>query len=217
MRSLQSLVYALLLAAIFCCGCNAERQPQCKISIDQSPEVKGLRLGMTSDQIRKRFPQFKETKADELEFSDTFLINGKPDYKAPEGIEVKNLDSMMVRLGMLKGRLISIASYNPPNTAGISLETYQARVPESLKIPYKLGQDPQSSDYLSLTCDGFKVKSGQERLRYEGDFLPTSYWFYSIEDTAAVAALGQQRKQMEAEKEKLGRQERERRAREFKP
>ena len=217
MASSKGFFYTLLLTTIFCCSCSGAKQKQCEISIDQSPEVKGLRLGMTSDQIRKRFPQFKEPKADELGFSDTFLINGKPDYQVPEGIEVKNLDSMMVRLGMLKGRLISIASYNPPNTAGITLETYQARVPDSLKIPYKLGQDPQSSDYLSLTCDGFKVKSGQERLRYEGDFIPTSYWFYSIEDTAAVAALGQQRKQMEAEKEKQGRQDREQRAREFNP
>jgi hypothetical protein len=237
MRGTHGLAYALLVLAAFVLACvggsnrtgnnPSSQSSQCPLKLEQAPEVKGFRLGMTTDQVRKQVPQFKGTKSDEFGFSEVFLINGKPKYPVPAGIEVKNIDSLMVRLGILKGRVISVSSYTVPNTTvyayqgqapeGVSLETYQERVPESLKIPHKLGDDPNSTQYLSLTCDGFKVKAGQENIRYRSDWLPTAYWFYSIEETAATDTLEQQRKQMKVEKEKQERQEREKKAGEFKP
>lgn len=227
MRGTHGLAYALLALAALVLGCssgdnqagnnlprNREQSP-CPLKLEQAPEVKGFRLGMSTDQLRKQVPQFKDKKPDE--FSEVFLINGKPDYEVPAGIHVTNLDCLMVRLGILKGRVISVTSYNVPRTAGVSLETYQERVPESLKITYKLGDDPNSHDYVSLSCDGFKVKAGEENMRYEDDWLPTTYWFYSVEDTIATTTVEQQSKRMAAEKERLEREERERKAREFKP
>lgn len=190
---------------------------QCPIKLEQAPEVKGFRLGMTADQIRKQVPQFKDKKPDEFGFTQTYLINGKPDYQVPEGIQVNNIDSMMVRLSLLKGRVISVASYNPPDAGGIKLEEYQARVPESLKIPYKLEKDAESSDYLSLTCDGFKVKSGFELMRFQENWLPTRYWFYSVEETNAAAKLNEQRQQARIDKEQKEKRQQQEKANNFKP
>ena len=159
---------------------------------------------MTFADVKKAVPQIKELKTYDFGYSYVFLVDSETkQVVAREPIFVKNLGSLAVELAFVNGSLVSITSLNPRWVAGLDIDAYRNKVEETFKLPQKMKEDTKSSDYYSLACDGFKTKVGEKSLYLDIKKPPSLYWFNSVEDTAAIEELENQRKQIEIDREEI--------------
>jgi hypothetical protein len=162
---------------VFHLGCS---QP-CTVTLEQSPELRGLRLGMSLSDIQKRFSGFPFVSANQfgvatVEISSAYASNvldkpirddivsllsasSFPDLKGVKHVELKLLD----------GRLIEISFFYPNDLTWKSADEFVKKTAEALKLDgswTKIGDDRYSAVRL-LQCGGekapdemFMVKAG---------------------------------------------------------
>jgi hypothetical protein len=65
MRKAILFTLAILLCAPVCAQKNVKSdQPECSLKLDQSPTLRGFRIGMTQEQVLKRLPGVSIEKPD---------------------------------------------------------------------------------------------------------------------------------------------------------
>ncbi len=138
------------------------RENKCTLTIDQSPIVRGLRLGQPLAMLVELFPNYGVSlrpDPNEIGLSETHVIPGLlGDEQSLKGIE-------WIELRYLDGKLASIAIDYDDTVSWQSNLHFTAAIAEQLHLPVQgwLYKDPSL-----LTCDGlFVVTSRADRLRIE--------------------------------------------------
>jgi hypothetical protein len=183
---------------------NEGEQPHCDITPAQSPEVRGLRLGMGLREIAARFRAAAMPEADscgrqtlQLDWAADLL--GQP---APRPPELK--DVLRIGLGFLDGRL---AYFRVTYMAPLKPAEFRSTLSAALRLPGTWrragGREPYDEPY-SITCGGFTVMAGY------GPYV-------ELIDEAALRTLLQRDVAASLRRLREIEAERERRRREFKP
>lgn len=60
---------------------NSDCEPSCKLSIEQAPSINGIKLGMTFDEVREKFPKarFSDWKEGKYQIKAVYIWNWKED------------------------------------------------------------------------------------------------------------------------------------------
>jgi hypothetical protein len=123
----------------------------CTLNAGQSPRLRGLRLGMTADQLGERYPRLPALRADEFgQVKTSFGGLQDIDGAAFEGVE-------SVELNFVDDRLVGFALHYK-GVPFDSMEQFMAQLRESLKLPGAWvgeGYAPRK-----LTCEGFEMQAG---------------------------------------------------------
>lgn len=139
---------AVILIFIFTAFCATPRplfaqSNPCSLRAEQLPEIRGLKLGMTVAQIKKRYPFFKPPQADQFgyaEFEYDFTLErgryesyGSEDKEPLEGIDKNNL--AYIGLGFLDNTLTSLAVSYDSSANWNNIGEFQEFMIKSLKLP----------------------------------------------------------------------------------
>lgn len=199
------------------------KNSQCPLTLQQAPEIRGFRLGMTMDELKKRFPNFKTTKSDEFGFikgkilnseAKEYLGNVDATYVSPAKYpEFKEM--FLAELHLFKDRVISLQTGYPSGAVDMSKDEYKKKVAETLGLPNAYVDDDSffSPDGI-INCEGFRATVGTSSWKHPDSIIPTTYFSILIEDTAAIKQLDEQRKQYHTEKLRKGKEELQKQARE---
>ena len=146
----------LLLAAIFalCLAAAHAQQAQaqvCTLTVEQAPELRGFRLGMTTEEIRARFPGALVRQmgfgSSSAQLTQAAFGQGNADaYKGVNDINLLFLDDHLAYLAVGYDQTV------PWKNAG----QFAARVSEFLKLP-DAWRDGAGNGNKVLTCAGFDV------------------------------------------------------------
>lgn len=132
---------------------------ECKLKLSQAPALRGIRLGMSVDQVLAQIPGSE---------ADSNLLAGlSRDYFGSRSATVmpgsyvtskeKFAGINLIELHFLDGRLLSFqVRYGEPEWR--SREQLVARVAEVLNLP-GVGAWKQITNALALACDGFEISA----------------------------------------------------------
>ena len=140
----------------------AAQDSGCSLKIGQSPQVRGLRLGMTVAQVIALYPRLSIPRADEF----GQIRTGTFDLKAVDEAAFTGVRS--VNLNFIDDRLVEFTvEYN--NAPWDSTDQFVAKLRESLKLPGGWSSEPATERYPTrrLLCDKFQIDAGSSS--YSGD------------------------------------------------
>ena len=154
MRSPSVKVAATLLALHLLSLCAPHARAQdgvCRLGVEQSPSLRGLRLGMTAAQLKQAYPRLPDLRADEFGQARATLGGLRDvDAAAFEWVESINVN-------FVDDRLVELQVYYE-SVPFESLDQFVARLRESLKLPGAwVGE---GYGVRTLTCDGFEMGAG---------------------------------------------------------
>lgn len=186
---------------------GAVEQPHCDLTPAQSPEVRGLRLGMGLRELAARFRPSSLPEADScgrqaLQFDWAEGLLGQP---APRPQELK--DVRRIGLGFLDGRL---TYFRVTYTVPLKPAEFRSTLTESLRLPgrwRRAGGEGLWDEPYSIACGGFTLMAGYD---LHGPYV-------ELIDEAALRTLLQRDADARLRRLREGEAERERRKREFKP
>lgn len=123
---------------------------QCALRIDQSPEVRGLRLGMTRQQVSARYPAFTIQPANEFGETNVNVYplaegNKTPALKGIGNMKIRLIDDLVVELRI---------DYNA--LPWENMDQFISKLSERLSLPKQwIGEG-----YLrKLSCQGFQIEA----------------------------------------------------------
>jgi hypothetical protein len=155
----------LLLAALFVASAASAaraQQPQtpappCKLTLEQSPALRGFRLGMSIQQLRERLPGIAVTE----DTSGLTVARFTPlDFKTqPVGYEGVN----DINFSFLDDRLVSLWVGYDNRVEWKSVGQFASRVSELLKLPDAWREDP-GGVRSEMDCSGFKIAVLQNQI-----------------------------------------------------
>lgn len=130
---------------------------ECKLTQAQAPALRGIRLGMSVDQVLAQIPG-SEADSDLLArlSRDRFgsrYANVLPGRYATSREKFAGIEGL--NLTFLDGRLVSFLIYYQ-GTEWSNREQFAARVAEALNLP-GVGAWKPSSDVLAVACEGFEI------------------------------------------------------------
>jgi hypothetical protein len=135
---------------------------QCSLSLGQSPEIRGVRLGMTADKLLVAFPEIdnrtsieravQESKRTYSYGAGTFSLNQDPGAANPKFTGVSRIG-----VEILDERVTSFyVAYTGPEWKNV--EQFIARLSEAFKLPGADSWTPEPGDSnRSLECNGFVI------------------------------------------------------------
>jgi hypothetical protein len=132
---------------------NAQ-ETKCALKINQAPELRGFRLGMTTEQVKSRFPFVRVRESGEFDFYRTANVPGEylktiDSFRGVEGLGLTFLDDKIISISV---------SYDPIEWK--SEEHFSTRVGEMLKLPNAWQRSNINTGYnRQLECDGFQVRT----------------------------------------------------------
>jgi hypothetical protein len=143
-----------LLTILIVCALPAYPQAQksaCTMKADQSPEVRGFKLGQTIEQLRAKFPKNFWLDTDDPEGTTIALLDRRDfgdneTYEGLEGVTLKFLDKKVASLTVKYLR----------DTKWNSQEEFNNVVTQNLKLPTTGWKGRYS---LTLTCEDFTVET----------------------------------------------------------
>jgi hypothetical protein len=155
---LIALVFGLVFTAVAqTSNTGASGTNECKLKLSQAPAIRGIRLGMSAEQVLAQIPG--------AESDSNFLAVLSRDYFGSRNATVvpgnyatskeKFAGINAISLSFLDGRLLTFfVQYNGPEWR--SKEQFVARVAEVLNLP-GVGGWKASNNALALACDGFEI------------------------------------------------------------
>ena len=219
------------LLVVLCLGCSAS-QP-CTVPFEQSPEIRGFRLGMSLSDIQKRFSGFPSISAnqfgvatveiDKYYFKNVLnepvgdnVVTSLSAASFPELSELKH-----VQLKLLDGRLIEITIFYPNDIKWQSADEFVQKTSQALKLngSWKRLSDSDYSNSRLLQCGdilkGFFVQAGFQKplIGSSSSFAP-KLPYVQLQDYMHGEMEVSRRKR---ESEEEARREEERRKETFKP
>jgi hypothetical protein len=188
---------------------GAGGQQPCDLSAAQSPEVRGLRLGIGLREVAARFrpsglPEEDSCGRLALRFDWPSDLLGQPASRPQELAGVRRIS-----LGFLSGRLAYLRVTYEREAAPLKPAEFRSTLSTSLRLPgrwRRAGEEAQGDQPYSIACDGFTMVAGH----HLGPYV-------ELTDEAALRTLlerdaGERLRRLREEKE-----EKERRRRVFKP
>ncbi len=167
---------------------NASKKTECVLSIEQSPVLRGLKLGMSMDQVQKQFPRMIIKPPNEFGLTQLLLENKtvtkigdigsmhlslKEDYSVDPALYPAFKDIYGVQVDILDGRVTSIDVLYPKKE--LSLDDFRKRVKETYNL---------SDSFLkngSVACDGFEISTEYLSYSFNPGITPNSSW-YNVSD-----------------------------------
>jgi hypothetical protein len=139
---------------------NASGAGECKLKLAQAPAIRGIRLGMSVEEVLAQIPG--------SEADSNLLANLSRDYFGSRKVSVrpgsystskeKFAGINAIDLHFLDGRLLSFhVQYSGPEWS--SREQFAARVAEVLNLPNVAAWKEIPNGALALTCDGFEIST----------------------------------------------------------
>jgi hypothetical protein len=188
---------------------SAGKQSRCDLNLTRSPEVRGLRLGMTLQEATSRFRPSKVPEAEwcgrqTLEFDWAYDLLGQPAPRPQELTGVRR-----IRLGFLDGRLAYFRVTYDPKAAPLTTDQFRSTLSSALALPgvWRAVDGAQSWEQLySIGCEGFVAVAGYEIGPY-----------VELHDTSAIDLLLRRRQDERQRRRRSAEEEKERRRRVFKP
>lgn len=168
MRQLKDFVFATIIVFLVHACAYAQSQP-CTLKIDQLPEIRGFKLGMSYEQLMRRYP---ELKADDWSpDANGFLPRdlSMPSYvqsalgeKAAEGLA-------KVYFALLDGRLVRLRVTYMGLTEWDDVDEFLKVMATTLKLPAPQQWTKASDQARELKCDGVavQIKLSPKLSRYE--------------------------------------------------
>lgn len=176
--------------------------PACNLTIEQVPEVRGFRLGMSLDDGRARFRELKAQPPAEVNYKSEFgyleasihaadiltiYPQYKEDFKGIQSVTMKFLDGRMTYLAVMyddSTQWNDVDDLLPSLTASLGLPA-----PDAWRAGIKLGDRELQLPGKQLDCQGFKVV-----------VLALGRATISFHDTAAPEILSRRIKEREGQK-----------------
>jgi hypothetical protein len=179
--------------------------PRCTLTLEQSPTIRGFRLGMSVDEVKQRFTTgFENKRADKFGMMTVWLphIGGTLSKALLNPSEYEGVFEL--GFAFYDGRLVQVSYQYAPGTKWRDISQFLDVLSPVLGIERQLW-DVWDSDNASLECEGFTIKAGLY-LTYTPDAAPR------IDVIDTVTQKVARRRRAEAE-----RQREEERRRAFKP
>lgn len=163
MRRPAHLSLALLLLLVCSTGLLAQEN-KCTLTLSQSPELGGLRLGMTEEQVRARFRIVEREPADEYGVASMRL---EPTSSQGTGAAVRDTS-----IELIKERIVSIRLVYRASERAADYTEFTASVSQSLRLPpnWKAIKVGSMVTEMMLDCLGFKISA-----RLIGARIPVLY------------------------------------------
>jgi hypothetical protein len=152
MKYLAGISLSLLLF-ITCAAAALAQQVKCTLPTTQSPQLQGLRLGMTTDEVSARFKIIETEPADEFKVERLQL---EPARSQTEADAVRDLAVELIGRRVIAIRLV----YNPSTTLE-NHEELAERLSRSLRLPaaWKPVNVGSMVTGMILECAGFKLSA----------------------------------------------------------
>ncbi|MBA3714814.1 MAG: hypothetical protein H0W76_20540 [Pyrinomonadaceae bacterium] len=153
----------LLLITLFVLSGTAfinAQENKCTLKIEQAPELRGFRLGMTWDQVKAYVPGVEVSFRSEFDFyQETTISNLKL-----KGIgETVASGVSLINLVFVDNKLIHIrVDYSDP-IEWKSADEFSAKVSNALRLP-NAWQSGTEGNEQQLECDGFQVKTSPNQI-----------------------------------------------------
>jgi outer membrane protein TolC len=173
-------------------------QPKCALSISESPEVGGLRLGMSVEQAQSLFPSLKVSTADESGVASTTLHDGELNYRAESKSYFEGVET--VALEFTDGRLSFIRVTYPATNRWGSTDEFLSVIAEKLNLKgtwkhfydweNKSIRDIKDLRDQALECNGFRIVTGIGVEGIGSDQRP----HFEFEDMNAAQAIQKRQK-----------------------
>lgn len=145
---------------------NAQEN-KCTLKINQAPELRGFRLGMTAEQVKARFPFVRVSEHREFDFLKTANIYGE-NLKAMDGF--KGIEGLSMTF--LDDRIINLNVNYDSSIQWKSEEQFSTRVGDMLRLPNAWQGSVNTVYGRQLDCDGFQVRT---RVNHINLFIPVEY------------------------------------------
>jgi hypothetical protein len=131
-RILSALIAAVLVCAATVCAQAQEAQCVLKLSeLPASAELLGFRLGMTTDEVKKRVPQVVFGRVDDFAVSKTTI---NPDFD-PRIDKASFPGVRTISLDFLDGRLTSLWFGYDPTFKWRTVDQYVKGISQALRLP----------------------------------------------------------------------------------
>ena len=135
-------------------------QPRCALTLAQSPTIRGLKLGMTAEEVLALFPGRSDSSTIRAALNDApkafgvarFTVSPSRDEKPYEGVNLFDFE-------FLDNRLTSYyVGYNGPEWDDI--REFVSVLSTSLKLPRLEYWEPIDAEtFRTLRCEGFEVRA----------------------------------------------------------
>lgn len=143
-------------------------QPKCALSISESPEVGGLRLGLSVEQAQSLFPSLKVSTVDDSGVASATLHDGELNYRAESKSYFEGVET--VALEFTGGRLSFVRVNYPATNRWGSTDEFLSVIAEKLNLQgtwkhfydweSKTIRDIRDLRDQSLECNGFRIVVG---------------------------------------------------------
>ncbi|HEV2915171.1 MAG TPA: hypothetical protein VGX92_17975 [Pyrinomonadaceae bacterium] len=151
MRYAASLCLALFLFII--CADPGFAQEKCTLTSAGTPEFEGLRLGMTTDQVKARFRVIETEAADDYGVTLLRLDPGRDTFEAES---IRDIAIELIGAKVAAIRLV----YNPAAAPG-NHQSFAEGLSKSLKLPqgWKAVTVGQMVTGMVMACADFKISA----------------------------------------------------------
>jgi hypothetical protein len=182
----------ITLAIVLCAPVSAQKnvqskEPKCSLKLDQSPELRGFRMGMTQDQVLRRLPGVSIEKADKyglarlrlsiIDASDVIRTSARakavqPDITAtpadgsafvldgPRFPDLKSVRKLQMRF--IDGRLSYLQIAYDDSSKWESIDQFVEAISAKLNLPRQWQTPAESSadsQEKELHCDAFVISA----------------------------------------------------------
>jgi hypothetical protein len=148
---------ARLCASLFLCAVWANVAPaqetKCVLTSAQSPELRGLRLGMTAEQVRARYKILETEPEDEFHVARLRLV------PVDEQLAAEAVRDIAVEL--MRDKVITIRLVYSPTETWENQREFTNALSKSLKLPLAWKPEKVGSTVtgLLMECAGFKLSA----------------------------------------------------------
>jgi hypothetical protein len=170
----RRLLLAALAVACACAPAPARQEAPaqaCKLTLEQSPALRGFRLGMSLEQLKARYPGVPVMEQQEKGHLTAGLARGGfqgADAGTFEGVNDIHLD-------FLDGRLASLTVHYNNLVKWRSVGEFASRVSELLKLP-DAWRTEQDSGSRVMPCADFNIKVAPNRISLTVPGYQESLW-----------------------------------------
>jgi hypothetical protein len=158
--------YAALVGLLLWLTTNAVGQtatPQCSLTRERSPEIRGVRLGMTTDKLATIFPEDENRASIEKAVKESKRVDKYGDVRFTlqpnkEAVNPKFSGVNWISIEILDEHIASFqVSYVGPEWNNV--DEFISKVADAFHLPTASTWAPANEYQKSLKCDGFVVSA----------------------------------------------------------
>jgi hypothetical protein len=138
-------------------------KPQCRLTPEQAPEIRGVRLGMSMEKLMAAFPEDAnrttiETAVKNSKRSDNYGFSGGTLYPGNGGANEKFAGVIAIGVEILDERVSFFqVSYRGPEWEDV--DQFIAKLSDAFHLPKAELWKPAAAETKSLACNGFEIRA----------------------------------------------------------